>query len=223
MKIYLVRHAESMGNISGKFNGITDLPLSPKGEKQAKLLGSFFKDKKIDKVYTSVLRRTIQTAEFSTGRDESTFTKVAELNEIDGGHWESVDWDIISEKYSNEFIMWNETPHLCRLPGGESLDELYERSIGVLKQVVEENNPDDTIAVFSHGTVLKVWVAYIRNLELDKLPVIAWYENSSVTGINYEDGVFSLDFYDNHEHLPMEIKTVANTPWGCNMKKTCKY
>ncbi len=223
MKIYLVRHAESMGNISGKFNGVTDLPLSPKGEKQAKLLGQFFNDKKLDKIYTSVLRRTIQTANLSTGRDESTFIKLAELNEINGGHWEGVEWDKIEKKYNKEFVLWNERPHLVRLPGGESLDELYDRSIGVLKRIIEENDPEATIGVFSHGTVLKVWVAFIRNLALEELPLIAWYENSSVTGISCTDGELSLEFYDNHNHLPMEIKTVANTPWGCNMKETCKY
>jgi probable phosphoglycerate mutase len=223
MKIYLVRHAESLGNISGKFNGVTDLPLSPKGEKQARLLGQFFNNKKLDKIYTSVLRRTIQTANFSTGWDESSFIKLAELNEINGGHWEGVEWDKIIQRYNDEYVLWNEKPHLVRLPGGESLDELYERSIGVLKRITEENDPDSTIGVFSHGTVLKVWVAYIRNLDLEELPLIAWYENSSVTAINYENGEFSLEFYDNHNHLPMEIKTVANTPWGCNMKETCKY
>jgi len=223
MKIYLVRHAESLGNISGKFNGITDLPLSPKGELQARLLGEFFKDKKLDKIYTSTLRRTIQTAAFSTGRDESSFIKLAELNEIDGGHWEGVEWDRIIKEYNEEYLLWNEKPHLVRLPGGENLNELYERSIGVLEKITRDNDPDSTVGVFSHGTVLKVWIAYIRNLDLEELPLIAWYENSSVTGIDFRDGQFSLEFYDDHSHLPMETKTVANTPWGCNMKETCKY
>lgn len=223
MNIYLVRHAESLGNISGNFNGITDLPLSPNGERQAALLGNFFKDRKPDRIYTSNLRRAIQTAMFSTGVDESEFIKIPELNEIDGGEWEGTSWERIMKEYNHEFNLWNTQPHLTRLPGGESLQELYERSIGVLKKIVDENPADSSVAVFSHGTVLKTWIAYIRDLHLDQLPLIAWYENSSVTKIVHEDGEFRLEFYDNHEHLPMEMKTVANSSWGRNIKKTCKY
>jgi len=223
MIIYLVRHAESLGNISGSFHGITDMPLSPKGEKQAKLLGAFFQEVKLDRIYTSALKRTIQTAELSTGKNEKDFIKLKELNEIDGGIWEGTEWEHILNNHSKEYHLWNNEPHKARLPGGESVSELYDRSIGVLERIVKENPVDSRVAVFSHGTVLKAWIAYVRKLGIEDFPVIAWYENSSVTGIRYENGQFTLDFYDNHEHLPMETKTVANTPWGCNMKETCRY
>ena len=125
--------------------------------------------------------------------------------------------------WPDQYHKWIEEPHLACLPNGESVQELYKRSVKALHDIVMENSDDSTIAIFSHGTVLKAIIAYIHGLPLEALKIIAWYENSSVTKIIYENSIFSLEFYDNHKHLPKSVKTVANSPWGCNMKLTCKY
>lgn len=223
MIIYLIRHAESQGNISGKFNGITDLPLSENGRTQATLLGSFFKDRKIDRIYTSKLTRTNETADLALPGRVDEFIKMEDLNEINGGDWEGVEWEIIMDKWGDEFSKWNDSPEFSKLPNGESTLELYERSVKALKRIINENDDDGAIAVFSHGTVLKAFIAYARELPVSSFKDIAWYENSSVTKLLVENKKLSIDFFDNHEHLPDEIKTVANSPWGCNMKLTCKY
>ncbi|MBN2558037.1 MAG: histidine phosphatase family protein [Clostridia bacterium] len=223
MDIYLVRHAESEGNISGRFNGITDLPLSEKGRRQAWLLGSFFNDIELDKIYTSTLKRTNETASYALPGKAGTFIKMAALNEIDGGDWEGVAWEEIIERWPEANRLWREGPALARLPNGESVDELAKRSIDALMEIVSESKGCDSIAVFSHGTVIKVMVAHVLGLPLDALRHIAWYENSSVTKIKYAAGVFSLEFFNNHSHLPDEDKTVANTAWGREMKNNTKY
>lgn len=223
MVIYLMRHAESEGNKSVKFNGVTDTRLSENGRHQATLLGSFFKDIKLDKIYTSELKRTNETAALALPGRKNEFIKKIKLNEIDGGDWEGVEWSTLEVKWPDQYHKWREEPHLAYLPNGESVHELYERSVKVLHDIALENSDDSTIAIFSHGTVLKAIIAYIHKLPLEALKIIAWYENSSVTKIIYANNTFSLEFSDNHKHLPKSIKTVANSPWGNNMKLTCKY
>ena len=60
MHIYIIRHGETYGNLNG--DGFSETDLTPKGEEQARLLGERFKDKKLDKIYTSPLIRAVKTA-----------------------------------------------------------------------------------------------------------------------------------------------------------------
>lgn len=223
MKIYLVRHAESTGNISNSFNGRENVPLSENGKRQAELLGSFFKNKKIDKIYTSLLDRTIQTASLALPGLENTFVNKGNLNEIDGGEWEGRAYDEIYAKWGEEFRKWRETPHKSQPPNGENLYDVQKRAISSLEEIVSENPMNSTVAVFSHGAVIKTIIAYVRGLSLEKTNEIAWYENSSVTELLYEDGIFNLGFYNKQDHLPEDIKTVANSNWGKTQKSSCKY
>jgi len=223
MKIYLVRHAESTGNISPSFNGRQDVPLSENGMRQAELLGVFFKDKKLNRIYTSMLGRTIQTADRALPGLKDSFVNKENLNEINGGDWEGRDYEDIFKLWGEEFRKWREVPHEAQPPNGENLYKVQKRAVEALEEIVSENPDDSTVAVFSHGAVIKTLVAYIRGLSLESVIEIAWYENSSVTEIIYEEGEFRLGFYDNHDHLPDEIKTVANSDWGRSMKDSCKY
>jgi len=58
-KLILVRHGESQWNLENRFTGWVDVPLSPKGEEEARVAGEHMKDLPVDKVYTSVLQRAI--------------------------------------------------------------------------------------------------------------------------------------------------------------------
>ena len=75
MHIYIIRHGETYGNLNG--DGFSETDLTPKGEEQARLLGERFKDKKLDKIYTSPLIRAVKTAKengATNGFGEPQFT-----------------------------------------------------------------------------------------------------------------------------------------------------
>ena len=61
-ELYLIRHGQSLGNFERRFLGHTDLDLTPLGYKQAQCAAAFFKDIKIDAVYSSDLLRAFNTA-----------------------------------------------------------------------------------------------------------------------------------------------------------------
>ncbi len=59
--LVLLRHGESQWNLENRFTGWVDIPLSPKGEQEAREAGEKLKSYKFDKAYTSVLKRAIET------------------------------------------------------------------------------------------------------------------------------------------------------------------
>src|SRR5689334_13174834 len=60
--LILLRHGESQWNLENRFTGWVDVPLSPRGEAEARAAGAKLRGRRIDHVYTSVLQRAIETA-----------------------------------------------------------------------------------------------------------------------------------------------------------------
>src|SRR5689334_2026870 len=61
-ELILLRHGQSQWNLENRFTGWVDVPLSPKGEDEARAAGAKLRGRRIDKLYTSVLKRAIDTA-----------------------------------------------------------------------------------------------------------------------------------------------------------------
>ncbi|NWQ81608.1 F262 bisphosphatase, partial [Columbina picui] len=119
--IYLCRHGESEYNLVGKIGG--DSGLSPRGKQFAQALKKFIEEQEIVdlKVWTSQLKRTIQTAE-SLG---VTYEQWKILNEIDAGVCEEMTYAEIEAKYPDEFALRDQEKYLYRYPGGEVLFEAW--------------------------------------------------------------------------------------------------
>ena len=64
-KLILVRHGESQWNLENRFTGWVDVELTPRGEAEARTAGEHLKDLPVDKVYTSVLKRAINTSKIA--------------------------------------------------------------------------------------------------------------------------------------------------------------
>uniref|UniRef100_A0A674IHD2 6-phosphofructo-2-kinase/fructose-2,6-bisphosphatase 2 n=1 Tax=Terrapene triunguis TaxID=2587831 RepID=A0A674IHD2_9SAUR len=117
--IYLCRHGESDFNLVGKIGG--DSGLSPRGKQFAQALKKFIAEQEIVdlKVWTSQLKRTIQTAEFLGVPYEQW--KI--LNELDAGVCEEMTYEEIEIQYPDEFALRDQEKYLYRYPGGESLQD----------------------------------------------------------------------------------------------------
>jgi len=85
LTVLLVRHAESLGNLSGQFQGQTDTPLSSKGRRQAERLAARLADQPIQAVYTSDMSRAHETARPIAERTGAPLIAKQELREIDVG------------------------------------------------------------------------------------------------------------------------------------------
>ncbi|KAG7250052.1 hypothetical protein CRUP_027325, partial [Coryphaenoides rupestris] len=103
--IYLCRHGESAHNVEGRIGG--DSGLSPRGRQEHQLWDL--------KVWTSQLRRTIQTAE-ELG---VPYEQWKILNEIDAGVCEEMSYEMIQASFPEEFALRDQDKYHYRYPGGE--------------------------------------------------------------------------------------------------------
>ncbi|NXF96523.1 F262 bisphosphatase, partial [Eubucco bourcierii] len=162
--IYLCRHGESDYNLVGKIGG--DSGLSPRGKQFAQALKKFIEEQDIAdlKVWTSQLKRTIQTAE-SLG---VTYEQWKILNEIDAGVCEEMTYAEIEAKYPDEFALRDQEKYLYRYPGGESYQDLVQR----LEPVIMELERQGNVLVISHQAVMRCLLAYFLDKNADELPYL---------------------------------------------------
>ncbi|KAM8816344.1 6-phosphofructo-2-kinase/fructose-2,6-bisphosphatase 2 isoform 3-T5 [Rhynchonycteris naso] len=162
--IYLCRHGESEFNLLGKIGG--DSGLSVRGKQFAQALRKFLGEQEIAdlKVWTSQLKRTIQTAE-SLG---VTYEQWKILNEIDAGVCEEMTYAEIEKRYPDEFALRDQEKYLYRYPGGESYQDLVQR----LEPVIMELERQGNVLVISHQAVMRCLLAYFLDKGADELPYL---------------------------------------------------
>ncbi|XP_014464623.2 6-phosphofructo-2-kinase/fructose-2,6-bisphosphatase 2 isoform X2 [Alligator mississippiensis] len=162
--IYLCRHGESEHNLVGKIGG--DSGLSSRGKQFAQTLKKFIKEQEIVdlKVWTSQLKRTIQTAE-SLG---VPYEQWKILNEIDAGVCEEMTYEEIENKYPDEFALRDQEKYLYRYPGGESYQDLVQR----LEPVIMELERQGSVLVIAHQAVMRCLLAYFLDKNADELPYL---------------------------------------------------
>lgn len=162
--IYLCRHGESHHNQEGRIGG--DSELSDRGKQFAAALKSFVEEHHLSdlKVWTSQLRRTIQTAE-ELG---VPYEQWKILNEIDAGVCEEMTYKMIEEKYPEEFAMRDQDKYHYRYPGGESYQDLVQR----LEPVIMELERQGNVLVICHQAVMRCLLAYFLDKGADDLPYL---------------------------------------------------
>lgn len=144
-KIYLARHGETEWSLSGQHTGVTDIPLTPNGERNARNLGERLKGDRFTKVLTSPLQRAKRTCELAG------FAAQAET----GG--DLVEWNYGDYEGRRTADIRKERPDwfLFRdgCPGGESLDAVAARADRVIARLRAVNGD---VLLFSHGHFLRV-------------------------------------------------------------------
>lgn len=194
-KIILIRHGQSEGNIKKVFCGRVDYPLTDSGKEQGETTCEYlFSQYKICAVYASELTRAKQTVERLAELTGLPVTCYAQFNELCGGEWEDKTVPYIAEHYPQDFKVWQENIGEARPTGGESFSELISRVNEGLQNVIRDCCGKDGVAVIAtHGGVIRALQCSLSKLPLSEMKDIPWVNNASVTVLNYEDGIFSLE------------------------------
>ncbi|CAM9866629.1 unnamed protein product [Lampetra fluviatilis] len=165
--IYLCRHGESELNIKGRIGG--DSGLSLRGKQFANTMGNFLQEQNIKdlKVWTSQMKRTIQTAE-ALG---APYEQWKALDEIDAGVCEEMTYEQIQETHPEEFALRDQDKYHYRYPKGESYQDLVHR----LEPVIMELERQENVLVICHQAVMRCLLAYFLDKSYEELPYLKCY------------------------------------------------
>lgn len=153
-ELVVIRHGQTEWSRSGQHTSVTDLPLLPEGEEQARNLRTSLAGRQFVEVWVSPRRRAVRTAELAG----LTATRTEEdLVEVDYGGYEGKTTPEIRAELGRPWTLWNDGT----IPGnspGETLAAVAERVDRVLADV-KERLPDGDVALVAHGHVLRVLTA----------------------------------------------------------------
>lgn len=204
-RLYFIRHGESQANARDVFLGHTDLDLTEKGFEQAEQTANYLQTLNADVIYASDLLRAYHTAQATAKRLGLTVTKDERLREIYCGEWENLPFSVLQERYKESYGIWCHNIGLSQTDGGESVAQLQNRIVSVVKEIAEQNL-GKTVLIFTHATPVRCIAGYCKKLSLDTLKDVPWASNASVTEVVYQDGEFSLVEYSKDDFLG-ELKT----------------
>lgn len=182
MKIIFIRHGQTDYNLKKYFYGSTDISINGTGKIQSNMIRGKVEKYHIDKIYTSELSRTIETAKivFPNGY----FNKKNFLNEWGFGLWEGMTANQIQKQFPNEWELWLEKPFDYSPPGAIPFREYEKKIVLEFEQLIA--SAEDIVIVAHLGTI-RVLLNYI-------FPKIHFWEiqleQENITVINYKEGKY---------------------------------
>ncbi len=176
--LILIRHGESQWNLENRFTGWVDVELSEKGIKEAETAGKKLAGYKIDKAYTSVLKRAINTLDLamkSAGKSGIPVIRDQALNERHYGALQGLNKAETAKKYSDEQVhIWRRSydvpPPVDKTelnPEGisESLKDTAARTLPYFREnVLKDLKEGKNIIIAAHGNSLRSIV-----MDIDKM------------------------------------------------------
>lgn len=165
MKLYMVRHGQTTGNVAGLIYGQVDYPLTQKGRDQAALIRPILEKVKFDRVYSSDLSRAIETQQIALPGVEGIKTPL--LREFDVGNLTDLPYAEAEEKYALQLEEARTNGYDWF--GGESYDQIWDRMRKLLD--ILEADPCENVIAFSHNGMLGFMLQLVLGVRFSRTAV----------------------------------------------------
>ncbi|MBE3587157.1 MAG: alpha-ribazole phosphatase [Thermoanaerobacteraceae bacterium] len=214
-RLYLVRHGETIWNARLKFQGHSDIALSPRGVEQAEALSRRLMGERFHAVYASDLQRAVETARILAAPHGLEVRQVPALREIHFGAWEGLTVNEIRARYASEIQKWWDGPLNTRIPGGETLAEVVERVTRTVRELVEKHAGEQVLVV-SHGGAIRSLIGTVLGIDLNQYWRLR-LENACLNILEFptwERGILCL--FNDCSHLSRPEQAGCHSPWPGN-------
>jgi len=151
----LIRHGESTWNREHRIQGQLDPPLSELGRKQAELVANRLASKRPQAVYSSDLKRALETAAPIAEAIGVPVQTLPALREIFLGEWEGLHTAELAVRYPEAWSGWTVEPNWDLVPGGEPAGAFEER-VGAAVDAMLERHAHGEVIVVTHGGVIQL-------------------------------------------------------------------
>jgi len=197
MKLYFVRHGESVANVLRVFsNHNLDHPLTTLGVEQAHALAVKLAGKPIQRIYTSPVKRAVQTAAILGEKVGIQAEITIALQEWDVGVYEGtsdpVGWDL-HHRVMDDWLVHHLYDH--KMPGGESFNEIRARFVPFIQNLIRDGNPDEEVVLVGHGGLYGCMLPVVfRNVPENILSRYGFANTGYALGETRPEGLICLEW-----------------------------
>jgi probable phosphoglycerate mutase len=197
--LLLIRHGENdwvgTNRLAGRTNGVH---LNDKGREQSARLAEILKQQPISAIYSSPLERCLQTAEPVAAALGQQVISEPGLLEVDYGEWQGGDLKELAKL--PEWHSVQHFPSVFRFPGGETLHQTQSRAVWTIDRIVLAH-PNQLVAVFSHGDVIRTTLAHYMGTPIDLFQRIN-ISTASISALAFHNGRPMVLFTNYTSELP---------------------
>lgn len=208
LRIFLVRHGETEANKIGRYQGITEYPLSETGRKQARDVARDLQSIDFSLIFSSPLSRAKETAAIIAPEKEISI--IPEFIERDFGCWENLPYVEIKKNYPELYSAWLKQPDKTIIPDALSLQDHQEMILEGLWRVEQKHSPekDENFLIAGHGGTNRLILLHYLNLDLSSfwkikqdnccvniIEIDKTKEYTSVSLLNYTKDVYQAKRY----------------------------
>ncbi|WP_287153035.1 histidine phosphatase family protein [Candidatus Solincola tengchongensis] len=184
---YLLRHGETEYHAQHRLLGRLDIGLNERGREQARRVVEFFRGLKLDAVYSSPLRRCLETAA-PVAEDHGLSIQVLEgLMEVDMGEWDGRTFDELFREEGEMVGKWMRNPSSVAIPGGEDFGTVRDRVMSAVREITSRHPGDQRVLVVTHGGPIRGILCEALGMELDGMFRIQ-IDLASISAVKYFDG-----------------------------------
>ncbi len=190
--IFIIRHPEVENYQQNIFNGTNDVDLSKRGYLQAENLYKYFKDKNIELVISSPMKRCKIVAEKFKNKIPVVYDE--RLKERNFGIFEKLSWQIVEKLYPQEAALFLRKPFTYRVRNGESFFDVKTRIEPLLQEILHGGK--NTLIV-AHGGINRAAISYLLDMKDDAILKIS--QDYASVNLFQTDGHFVLCKFLNKE------------------------
>ena len=204
-KVIFIRHGQTEWNVTGRYQGQSDVQLSEEGRQQAVKLAENFPVERVDAIYASDLQRAMVTAETVARQFGLPVQAEPAFRELSFGDWEGLTYQQIVDKWEDAMANFLQHPDILEIPGGESFPAVQQRAVTRLNELIEKHD-EQTIVIVAHGAVLRTMLAAALHMPLQYLWSIRQF-NTAVNIVRYDAGANpTVELLNSTAHLGSSVQ-----------------
>ncbi len=187
LKLYLIRHGETIWNRERKTQGCRNIQLSRRGILQGRLIAEKLKGRNEDfkKILTSELDRCYLTASFIASKLKIGIEIDSNLREMSFGEWEGLTLEEIKKLYGEEYRLWRNKPCESCIPKGENIRFVQQRCLEAVNRIVKKYD-NGSIIIVSHSVAIKTIILGLLGIDLKHFYSIT-LKNASMNMFEFRD------------------------------------
>jgi probable phosphoglycerate mutase len=195
--LFLVRHGETVHNVTGIAQGWNDSELSPRGLRQIELLAKRIAREAPDALYSSPLQRAVTTAEAIARATGLKIATLDDLREMNYGRWENRSFLEVRREDEEIYRRWIDDPD-CACPEGESHNDVLTR-VGRAVGAIEGRK----VVVVTHGTAIRIAATALLDAPISLSRRLA-VDNAGVSTFVRRGGRLLLKMWNDTSHCVSE-------------------
>ena len=190
MRIYLVRHGETVWNVEKRLQGWKDSPLTENGLRNAERLAERLDGTRIDRIFSSDQRRALTTAEIIAKDRSIPIEILSSLRELNFGSWEGMTISEIEYKYPLEYNTYKNDPDKYISTDGESIGQLFDRAAKALKHI--QSCGEENVLVVTHGVTIRALMTIVSGQGMNGFARTPVFLGTSLTELEFTEKGYNI-------------------------------